>query len=270
VLIIGLGAWAVIVALTRHPRRDEWSAPSAPLWGPGPRDGRSNVVAPTRPTVDAPAPALDPDWAAGPGPATAAAEPGPATMAAAGPATAAAGPGPATAPAEPGPATAAAGVGSGAPPPWTAGVGSGVPPLWGSGAPSTTYERVFGDLEMAGPMTLGPTRFSTVFGEIRLDLTAAVLPEGETHISVGTVFGEVRVLLPPGVGARVRAGTAIGEVEVLGRRGGAFFVELEATTEDWDTAPQRMKLDVRTVLGEVAVRRARAESMGGGSGSTGS
>jgi hypothetical protein len=193
VLIIGLGAWAVLAAVTRGLDRDRWASPAGAQWGPS---------------------------------------------------------------------SAAAGPDASFP-----GSGPGVPP-WGS-VPFTRYERVFGDLEMAGPMNLGATRFSTVFGEVRLDLTSAVLPEGETDLSVSTVFGEVRVLLPAGVAAHVRAGTLVGDIEVLGQRGGSFFADLDGATDDLATATRRVKLDVRTVFGEVAVRRARGETPTGSAGLTG-
>jgi hypothetical protein len=119
------------------------------------------------------------------------------------------------------------------------------------------HERFFGEIELAGPITLMPATYETVFGEIRLDLSAAILPEGETYLRVGTVFGEVRILLPADAAATVRGSSLLGETEVLGVNGGSVMGEAVATTDNWPAAARRLRIDARTLLGGVAVRRAR-------------
>jgi len=157
------------------------------------------------------------------------------------------------------PASGAVGTGASAaftapPPPPT---GPGPAPVWGAVPPVATFNKGLGDIEMTGPMILGPSRFETFIGEIKLDFTQAVIPEGETAISVNTVLGEIRVLAPADVGVAVRAGTLLGSTEVLGRKGGSVSADETAVTDDYATASRRLRIEARTVLGDVAIRRAR-------------
>jgi hypothetical protein len=135
--------------------------------------------------------------------------------------------------------------------------GPGAAPAWGA-APPATYRKGFGDIEMAGPLNLGPTRYETFLGEIRLDLGGAQLLEGETPIWASTVLGGIKILTPPDVGVAVRAQTVLGCTEVLGRPGGTFATNEIAVSHDYATAARRVRIEARIVLGDVAVRRARS------------
>ncbi len=133
---------------------------------------------------------------------------------------------------------------------------------WGAGAPAwgpgTFQDRRFlGEVEVAGPLQAGPMRIETFIGEVRLDLTQATFPDGETPIHVSTVIGEVRVLLPADIPASVRVTSMLGESEALGRVSGAFMGDVRAETDDYAAASRRIRLDAQSLIGEVAVRRAR-------------
>lgn len=238
--IVGAGAWLLLAATGsggwgRRGWDDSHAAPAAPNPPTEPPAGTSPTGAVTG-TVSSGAPAIGggtgaasssafpvADWAsAAPAAAGASATPPPSAIPAAGPATAA---GPGAGRAQPGP--------------WS------------------QHERFFGEIELAGPITLTPATYETVFGEIRLDLSAVTIPEGETYLRVGTVFGEVRVLLPPDAAATVRGSSLLGETEILGVYGGSVMGEAVATTDNWTASTRRLRIDARTVLGGVAVRRAR-------------
>ena len=144
-------------------------------------------------------------------------------------------------------------------PGWTApsGAWGPAPSAW---APGGIHEQRFlGEIEMAGPMQAGPMRIETFIGEIRLDLTRATFPDGETPIHVSTAIGEVRVLLPPDLPASVRASSMLGQSEAMGRVSGAFMGEARAETEDFAAATRRIRLEAQSLIGDVAVRRARLD-----------
>jgi len=126
---------------------------------------------------------------------------------------------------------------------------------WG---PGVLHDRRFlGEIEMAGPVQAGPMHIETFIGEVRLDLTQATFPDGETPIHVSTAVGEVRVLLPADVAASVRATSMLGESEALGRTSGAVMGDVRAETDDYSVATRRIRVEAQSLIGEVAVRRAR-------------
>ncbi len=108
-----------------------------------------------------------------------------------------------------------------------------------------TNSSVFGDLKRSGPWQL-PARsgWSSVFGDVVLDLREARVPAGEIAIDVRSVFGDVELLVPEGV-----------LVEVRGR---AFFgdVKQEAGLAASAGAP-RIVLTGSTIFGDVRVRARR-------------
>ncbi len=125
--------------------------------------------------------------------------------------------------------------------------------------------RVIGEIEMAGPMQAGPMQIETFIGEVRLDLTQATFPDGETPIHVSTAIGEVRVLLPADVAASVRATSMLGDSEALGRTSGAFLGDARAETDGYSEATRRIRVEAQSLIGEEAVRRIRLSA---GTGST--
>jgi hypothetical protein len=133
---------------------------------------------------------------------------------------------------------------------------------WGAAAcaldPRVLRERrSIGEIEIAGPTQARPMQIETFIGEVRLDLTQATFPDGETPIHVGTAIGEVRVLLPADVAASVRATSMPGDSEALGRTSGAFLGDARAETDGYSGATRRIRVEARSLIGEVAVRRIR-------------
>jgi hypothetical protein len=71
---------------------------------------------------------------------------------------------------------------------------------------------VFGDVRRSGPWRVpDSSRFSTLFGDIELDLREAVVGQARVEIDAGTVFGDVTLLVPEGVVVEVRTKTFLGD-----------------------------------------------------------
>ena len=68
---------------------------------------------------------------------------------------------------------------------------------------------VFGDVKLAGPNP--PRRVSTVFGDVRLDLRGLRTDVDRIEISLGTVFGDVDVVVAEGVDAELQGRTVFGD-----------------------------------------------------------
>jgi hypothetical protein len=68
---------------------------------------------------------------------------------------------------------------------------------------------VFGDVKLAGPDA--PHRVSTVFGDVRLDLRGLRTDADRIEITLGTVFGDVDVVVAEGVDAELRGRTVFGD-----------------------------------------------------------
>lgn len=72
---------------------------------------------------------------------------------------------------------------------------------------------VFGDLQRSGQWTVpSNSRWSTVFGDVILDLREARVETAEVHIEASSIFGDTVLLVPEGVTVHVRSRTFFGDV----------------------------------------------------------
>lgn len=71
---------------------------------------------------------------------------------------------------------------------------------------------VFGDIKLAGPGV--PLRATTVFGDVRLDLRGLRTDAARLDLHLGTVFGDVDVVVAEGVDAQIQGRTVFGDRKV--------------------------------------------------------
>lgn len=262
-LLVGLGLWFVAAAAERRRSRPSWGPGTAPGTG-GWDAGAAATDSSAWPADVSPSTAGSTGWPANAGgsaatattPGQAAASTGWAGPEAAPPRTAGA------------PAAGAEGAAPGArtstgPGAWDAAGAGAAGSAWGTAGawprPAVHEQRFLGEVEVGGVFDAGPMRIETFIGEIRVDLTRATFPDGETPIRVNTGIGEVRVLLPADVPAAVRVSTLLGEAEAIGHTAGPVLGEAYGETEGFATAQRRIRLEAQALIGEVAVRRARPD-----------
>jgi hypothetical protein len=92
-------------------------------------------------------------------------------------------------------------------------------------------------------------------GTLVLDLRDLDMADGLTEVSVSTVLGEVRVLLPEDVAVSVSARVAAGDIRVLDEAHDGMGVSTQVTTPGFDTADQQLRLTVGVGLGSIRVER---------------
>ncbi len=86
---------------------------------------------------------------------------------------------------------------------------------------------------------------TTIFGDVKLDLTQTALERGEHTLRILTLFGNIKLRLPEQIGLQIDAITLLSavEVETLARNteeqpGGNW------TSENFDRAPVRVHLSI--------------------------
>jgi predicted membrane protein len=92
---------------------------------------------------------------------------------------------------------------------------------------------------------------SNVFGEIEIDLSAAELADGEQLLSLSTVFGNVKIIVPAGMDYLLEGTTVFGEVQVDGNKRGGIFSNVNFSTVGYKDATKRLHVIASTVFGEV-------------------
>lgn len=120
------------------------------------------------------------------------------------------------------------------------GSGGAVAPIGGA-SNDRSLVCVFGDVKRTGRWTVAQTtRSVTVFGDTRLDLREASLEASHVTIRALVLFGDLKIIVPPGVDVQVGGGLVFGDQKVQRR------------SEVHSTAP-RVDVEVYGAFGDVKV-----------------
>ncbi len=85
-----------------------------------------------------------------------------------------------------------------------------------AGGESSSFVRVFGDLKRSGRFRLDDsTTGVAIFGDVFLDLREAELP-ARVELTVYTLFGDVKIIVPPGVTVQVSGFALFGDDKIDG------------------------------------------------------
>ncbi|MBI4337806.1 MAG: cell wall-active antibiotics response protein [Chloroflexi bacterium] len=116
------------------------------------------------------------------------------------------------------------------------------------------YDIFLGRLQWPEPgWQVQETVFNLGIGELVVDLTKAVVPEGEHRLSLDCLIGQIRVLAPQGLALSVHAQVTLGTVVALGQRAEGVARTLEVATPGYQESPRRVTIDASLVIGEVRV-----------------
>ncbi|HTY58948.1 MAG TPA: cell wall-active antibiotics response protein LiaF [Bacteroidota bacterium] len=127
-----------------------------------------------------------------------------------------------------------------------------------SGDPGESLEssNVFGDVDIrVTSRAFRGGSATTVFGDITVDCQQGGLADGEQSLSVSGVFGDARVIVPPGVALDVTAHTLAGDASVLDQKRSGISSSVTYVTPGYASAPKRLRLRVSQVFGDINVSR---------------
>lgn len=117
---------------------------------------------------------------------------------------------------------------------------------------------------LVGSMNLGQSsswhledmKISMGVGDIDLDLSRAIIPDGETFIDLSGLIGDINIVLPEELAAMVEADVRLGEVYVFGnsQSGAGRFVSYKSV--DYELAHKKVHIIVSLSIGDISIKRA--------------
>ena len=115
----------------------------------------------------------------------------------------------------------------------------------------------FGDYQpdLAG-REIRDENFSHGFGDLDLDLTRAMIPDGRNSVRASHGFGDLTVILPRDLAVRVKANAGFGEVTVFDQKHEGIGPHIDFQSDDYATATRKLDLEASVGFGEVKVVRA--------------
>ena len=126
------------------------------------------------------------------------------------------------------------------------GVGSGV----------RVWQRLLGDVRRRGDWQVTDEEFWHLIGDVRLDMTEAQIPEGETTIRIYGLVGSLRLVVPEGVGVSVVSTAFVTDARVFGQKTDNVLSPYKYQSEDYSTAERRIRIESSRFIADLRVNRA--------------
>ncbi|ERN54963.1 cell wall-active antibiotics response protein LiaF [Alkalihalophilus marmarensis] len=130
-----------------------------------------------------------------------------------------------------------------------------------SKAPEAAYEPIVrknfvGDIHyMNQQFELRDLTIWSALGSVKIDLSKAMISEGETIIVIQAFIGEVNVYVPDDLTVAVQASSLAGELTVFHEKHSGINQQVSLAPSQYKQSKRRVKLVLSMALGEVTVRR---------------
>lgn len=100
----------------------------------------------------------------------------------------------------------------------------------------------------------------SVFGDLKIDYTRTALEPGDYQMHLTSLFGDVKLRFPESVGFQITGFSILGDVEVENlRTGDEEQPGTSYMTENFATAPVRIRVHIITILGDFEIVRVPLE-----------
>lgn len=125
--------------------------------------------------------------------------------------------------------------------------------------------KLLGDVRRRGVWQVTDEEIWNGVGNVRLDMTNADVPTGETQIRVVNFVGDVRLSVPGDVGVWVSSTAFVTDARVLGQRRDYFLTPFEISSDNYETAERRVRLEILSFVGSLRVKQVQIKETTGDS-----
>jgi lia operon protein LiaF len=120
--------------------------------------------------------------------------------------------------------------------------------------PSRSRGSLIGNVRLEEPFELEDMQLSHAVCDVTIDLSKAVIPEGESTIVISSLIGDVDIYVPYDMSVSVGASAAMGDLKILGNKHGGLGCRVHTETAGYKQSPRRVKISVSLLIGDVDVR----------------
>ncbi|MCP4538665.1 MAG: cell wall-active antibiotics response protein [Chloroflexi bacterium] len=121
--------------------------------------------------------------------------------------------------------------------------------------------KLFGDVRRRGAWQVTDEELWVGIGDVRLDMTDAHIPVGETRIRTFSFIGTVRVSVPEGVGVSVSSTAFVTDAKVLGHKRDSVITPFEMSSDGYENAERKIRLEVLAFIENLRIKQVQAEQV---------
>jgi predicted membrane protein len=123
-------------------------------------------------------------------------------------------------------------------------------------APGTGFRLLLlGDLRRSGAWQVADEEIWMGVGDVKLDMTQAEIPAGETTLRVLGFVGGVKLRLPQNVGITVSDAAFVTDARILEQRYHNVFDTLHFTSDGYATAERRIRLEAASFVADLRIEQ---------------
>lgn len=116
-------------------------------------------------------------------------------------------------------------------------------------------QRFLGTIRRRGTWQVADEEVWSFVADLKLDMTDADIPEGETSIKTFGFVTDLTLLVPKDVGVSVSSSAFVSSVKMLDRKEESFVAPLRIQTDNYDTAARKIQIEMIQFVAEVKIRR---------------
>ncbi len=113
--------------------------------------------------------------------------------------------------------------------------------------------RFLGDVIRRGDWKVSSEEMWFFLGSLKMDMSQAEIPPGETSYRVISFIGDVRLVVPENVGVSISSFSFITDARLLGERFGGFVSPVEWSTDGYEEAEKKIRIERVSFLGSLRV-----------------
>jgi lia operon protein LiaF len=113
--------------------------------------------------------------------------------------------------------------------------------------------KLLGDIRRRGVWQVTDEEFWIGVGDVRLDMTEAEIPTGETCFRIWSIVSPVRLTVPEDVAVSVSSTAFVTESRFLGRKRDTIMAPFRASSQNYEIAERQIRLEVTSFVGDIRV-----------------
>jgi hypothetical protein len=123
--------------------------------------------------------------------------------------------------------------------------------------PDTAFRlSLFGPFRLDGEWKVTEAELWFFIGDVRLDMTAAEIPPGETPIRIFAIASDTRLLVPKGIGVSIESLAFVTDAKVLDHKKEGIVSPVQWSSDGYETAERRVRLETIGFVSDIKVKQA--------------
>lgn len=115
--------------------------------------------------------------------------------------------------------------------------------------------QVFGGIRRSGMWRVENDEIWMFVGDVRLDMTQAEIPTGETHIRVLGFIGDVDLTLPKEIGLSFSSAAFVTDAKVNGQKHESFLAPYRYDSPNYAALERKVRLETIFFIGDIDVNQ---------------